>query len=155
MRAQARAALLVALAACGEGFPRDPEGTTSRVASTGVMRVGVTEHPPWVVKDGARARGLEADLIARFAAARGVRVDWEWGQQEALLEKLARYQLDLVAGGIREKTAWSEKIGLTTTRTHARADAPVLAVPPGENRWLGEVERFLKDDPVARFGQTP
>lgn len=145
------AAALFMLAGCGESLPRDPEKTTARVAQAGVMRVGLTEHPPWVVKREGQPAGIEAERIARFAASRNVRVAWTWGQQEALFAQLARFELDLVAGGIREKTEWAERIGLTRSRTDFSDDAPVLAVPPGENRWLGELESFLKDDLAAHM----
>lgn len=154
MIARIAAVLWLALAGCGERLPRDPERTTARVAEAGVLRVGVTEQPPWVVKRDGRPAGIEAALIERFAAARRAQIAWVWGQQEALFAQLARFELDLVIGGIREETEWSERIGLTRTRSDVADAAPVIAVPPGENGWLGEVERFLKDDLARRPAET-
>jgi len=168
--------ILLALAsACGEPFPRDPGDTTRRVQSSGVMRVGVTEHPPWVERgpDGAAA-GLEVRLVLELARRNGARVEWTWGQLEALFAGLLERELDLVVGGIDADSPWKERIGLTEpwrTRSEGsgvpstslqRARYPsqvVLAVPAGENRWLGEVDRaahqFALDLAQSNAGQKP
>ena len=214
------------LGACGEDFPRDPEETSARVRRSRVMRVGITEHAPWSVRHPDGARGPEAELVRRFAQSLDVRVDFRFGQQEALLAALEEFELDLVAGGLREDTRFSEQVGLTrpwfverwgvgvrpgdaateleglsvavapearlgavlrragaqphecsdwSTSGHAHA-APlsllaerglrvvevdlathhyVLATPPGENGWLGTLERYLarEADALQRLGQ--
>lgn len=214
------------LGACGEEFPRDPEGTSERVRRSRVMRVGITEHAPWSVRHPDGARGPEAELVQRFAHSLEVRVDFRFGQQEALLAALAEFELDLVAGGLREDTRFSEHVGLTRPwfverwGVGVRSDEPrteleglpvavapeallaavlrnagaqplehsdwstsgdalaaplsllvgrglrvieadlathhyVLATPPGENGWLGKLERFLarEADALQRLGQ--
>jgi polar amino acid transport system substrate-binding protein len=101
------------LGACEGTFPRDPEGTSARVQRSRVVRVGATEHPPWIVRHGQDVRGPEAELIRRFAHALDVRVDFRFGQQEALLTALANFELDLVVGGLSEDTHFAEKVGLS------------------------------------------
>lgn len=134
-----------------ERFPADPQETTERVARERVLRVGVTEHRPWVQRGpDAEPSGVEVEIVRQLAASRGARVDWSWGQQERLLRKLEEFELDLVIGGIDERTPWQERVALT--RPWYDPDAPgaglpqaplVFALPPGENRWLGVVERYL------------
>jgi ABC-type amino acid transport substrate-binding protein len=69
--------LAATLAACAgtDGFPRDPEGTLDRVRG-GTVRVGVTDHRPWVDLSGDRPIGVEVTLIERFARGLGARVEW-------------------------------------------------------------------------------
>lgn len=207
----------VLAAACAEPFPRDPQQTFQRIQSTRLMRVGVTENPPWVVRSAdGRPTGPEAELALRIARAQKAEVRWHWGQAEALFKALAEHELDLMIGGLDSQTPWSDRLGFTRpwfevrwsvgidatrdrpasledvavavapgtvaaaklarhgaqpVRTrHWRAHegpimapnahltargmhvlerdlhavALVLAVPPGENRWLGEVERAIR-----------
>jgi len=101
------------LGACDGSFPRDPEGTSERVRRNRVIRVGITEHAPWSVREGAEARGPEVELVRRFARSLDVRVDFRFGQQEALLAALEEFELDLVAGGLRDETRFFEQVGLT------------------------------------------
>jgi polar amino acid transport system substrate-binding protein len=151
MRERGRCALAVLALVwqgCAEPYPRDPEGTAERVQESGVVRVGLTEHRPWVVRDAAgEPRGTEVDLVRRVAAQLEVRIAWQWGQQEALLAALERFELDLVAGGVHEKTPWSERVALTRPW---HEQARVLALPPGENGWLMQVERLIARDRKAR-----
>src|SRR5215207_6605316 len=51
---------------CGS-LPRDPEGTLHR-ARGGRLRVGLVEHPPWVVRTEGEPAGAEVVLVRRFAA---------------------------------------------------------------------------------------
>ena len=73
--------LLVAALAVAAGcsrFPADPDGTLDRVQG-GVLRVGVSPHPPWtVVREGADPAGVEPDLVRRFAERLQARVEWGW-----------------------------------------------------------------------------
>lgn len=149
MRRRAHLSLLLiaslALPAGCESFPRDPEHTAERTQRSGLLRVGVTEHAPFVERaDGGEPVGLEVALVREFAAERHLRVRWHWGQEEMLLQALERFELDLVIGGIDEQTPWSERVGLTRP-WHEQPSGPkrALAIPPGENAWLGELERFL------------
>jgi polar amino acid transport system substrate-binding protein len=139
---------------CGP-FPDDPEQTTARVERTRVLRVGVTEHPPYVVRESQGAlKGSEVALLTRFAAERGLHVTWVWGQQEALFHALERYELDIVIGGIHEQTPWSDRLALT--RPYRKRPSPlVFALPPGENRWLYEIEQFLSRVGSLREERAP
>jgi len=146
---------LLAIAGCAESFPRDPEGTTERVRRTGELRVGLTENPPWVRHaEGQEAIGVEVELVRRLAASLSARPVFRAGQQDALLSALARFELDLVVGGIGEDTPWQERVGLSEPwleRPEADGGNLVLAVPPGENGWLGIVQRFVwREQPALR-----
>jgi polar amino acid transport system substrate-binding protein len=140
--AQRALAAVIALSACGKSFPRDPERTTDRVHAMHELRVGLTEHAPWVERspDG-QPRGLEVELAQRLAELHGARVRWQWGQLEVLFTQLEEHQLDLVIGGIDAESPWQERVGFTAPWYRVHASEIVIAVPPGENGWLGEVER--------------
>lgn len=99
------------LAGCN--MPLDPNGTLDRVVDD-TMRVGFSEYPPWVVRtQGAQPAGVEAELVSRFAEKIGAEIEWEWGGIEDNLKKLEQFELDLVVGGLTEKTPWMTRIGLT------------------------------------------
>ena len=93
-----RRLLLASLAAAALGcdrFPRDPEDTL-QVARGGVLTVGVTDAPPWIVRDGARAVGPEAELVLEFARSIGAEVEWRFAPQD---EQLEAFQTRARGGG--------------------------------------------------------
>jgi polar amino acid transport system substrate-binding protein len=93
-------------------LPRDPENTLRQLQSR-PMRVGLVEHPPWVVRTSGEPAGVEVDLIRNFASALGTTVEWHWSNEQAQLEALEYYQLDVVIGGFTDRTPWSKYVGLT------------------------------------------
>jgi hypothetical protein len=74
------------------------------------------------------------------------------GSESELIERLERHELDLVAAGLEETTPWVKRVGFTRPYLRwpedGRAVGRVLAVPPGENRFLLEIERRLARVPV-------
>jgi polar amino acid transport system substrate-binding protein len=102
---------LVAGAGCGR-LPKDPEGTLDRVQG-GAIRVGLVEAPPWVVRTEGEPAGAEVELIRRLAADLGATPQWVWGGEQAHLEALERFELDVVAGGLTDDTPWDKRVGLT------------------------------------------
>ncbi|HWT93377.1 MAG TPA: transporter substrate-binding domain-containing protein [Solirubrobacteraceae bacterium] len=125
------AALLITLlttAACQ--FPRDVGGTLDNVKG-GTLRVGLTEAEPWVSLQHDDPSGVEVGLIREFAAKLGAaRVDYTTGTEEELVEALHARELDVVIGGITDKTRWKKEAALTKPylTTHL-----VIGMPPGQD----------------------
>jgi polar amino acid transport system substrate-binding protein len=145
-RAAVVLALIIAAAAAGCQFPRDPDGTLDRVEG-GVMRVGVTASDPWVELDG-RGRptgGVEVELLRRLARELDARIAWTDGSEEELVNGLKEGDLDIVAGGITNKTRWKKDVPPTRPYVRHEGDKHVMLVAPGENAWMVRVERFLLD----------
>jgi polar amino acid transport system substrate-binding protein len=146
-------ALCLLTASCG--LPRDPEGTSERIASTHELRVGVTDNPPWVDATHAEPSGLEPDLVRRYAASTGARVLWTKGSESALVRSLQEHELDLVIGGFDAKTQWSSTAGPTQPFAKDADDkGHIFLAAPGENRFLLSVDRFLTDRMRASEGQS-
>jgi ABC-type amino acid transport substrate-binding protein len=135
-------ALLLFAVACG--LPRDPDDTLERVRG-GVVRVGITENPPWVIATATGADGVEPTLLEEMADSLRARIEWIPGSESRLLADLEARKLDLVLGGLTDDIPWKTKVALTkpfyedprTKKKH------VMATPPGENAWLVFVERQL------------
>jgi polar amino acid transport system substrate-binding protein len=135
------AILLLAAFLCGcgeEGFPRDAKGTLQRVRG-GTMRVGLVENPPWVVRQGDEPAGIEPELVRQFAAELRATPEWHWGGEQAQMEALEKYELDLLLGGITRKTPWKSDVGLTSGYFEEHA----FATAPGENGWIKKLDEFL------------
>jgi polar amino acid transport system substrate-binding protein len=118
------AAVLVA----GCGIPRDPEGTLDRVRG-GTLRAGITASEPWTTLDGSRPGGVEVELVERFAAELGARVEWVPGSEADLFRALELRELDLVVGGLTADTPW--QAGAAITRSYATTRV-VVAVPASQ-----------------------
>jgi polar amino acid transport system substrate-binding protein len=142
-RLRGAGALPLALAAACADLPRDPEGTLDRVRG-GTLRAGAVDSPPWLVRAGERATGPEAELIEAFARTLGARVAWQWGAQDAHMHDLERYELDIVAAGLTQKTPWGAHAGLSRPWLRREGQARVLAVAPGENGFLTTLDRFIE-----------
>jgi ABC-type amino acid transport substrate-binding protein len=128
----------------GCNLPRDADGTLDRVRGH-VLRVGVVEHPPWVVMTGDTPSGIEPELVNRLARELGARPMYRRGSESELLEALERRELDLVLGGLRDDSPWRTRVALTRPYFTERDSSAgrVFAAAPGENGWLVHVERFL------------
>lgn len=141
--------LLVVLvtAGCGLTVPADSRGTVER-ATDGVLRVGVTDNPPWVVLDSpAEPAGTEPTLIEEFAKSLNATVEWTESSESVLVDALERGELDIVVGGFLDDTLWSDKAGVT--RPYAESQGPTgtqkhsMLVRMGENDLLARLETFL------------
>jgi ABC-type amino acid transport substrate-binding protein len=133
-------AVLLALAGCGP-FPRDPEKTLEHVKG-GTLRVGLVENPPWVVRRAGKPAGVEVALVQKLADELGAKPEWHWGGEQAHMEALEKFELDLLAGGITRKTEWRKKVGLTSAYLDDQ-EKHGLATPPGENGWIKLLDEFL------------
>lgn len=88
-------------------YPQDVEGTLDKVRD-GILEVGVTENPPWVIRTDDGAEGLEPEIIRSLAEQLNAEVRWHWGAESELLRALQQRQLDLIIGGIA-KNKWVSK----------------------------------------------
>ena len=150
LRRWAALALFVLTGAC-ERLPRDMRGTLDDVRGQTLRAGVVSERAPWVERRDGGASGIEVQLIERFAARLGARVSWTWGAEQRLMERLERRELHVVAAGLTDTSPWAEHVGLTRPYFESEEDwSPsvrhVLAVPPGENAWLRQLERFLREE---------
>lgn len=93
-------------------FPQDVEGTLDKVRG-GVLEVGVTENPPWVIRTESGAEGIEPEIIRSLADQLDAEVQWHWGAESQLLRALGQLQIDLVIGGVA-KNKWVSKAAAPT-----------------------------------------
>lgn len=148
MRAAALLLVLALLTGCAS-IPRDPDGTLEQVSSTGELRVGVSHHPPWTDVTTDPPTGSEVELVTAWAESLGARPTWRVDGEEALVAALERGDVDVVVGGLTDKSAWSSKVGMT--RPYVEISGPdgrhahVMAVPAGENALQSSLERWLDD----------
>lgn len=143
--------VLLVVAGCSvDHFPRDSAGTLQR-ATGGVLRVGVSENPPWTrVADDGTVTGSEADIIRGYADSISARIDWTPGAENQLMQLLKVGELDIVIGGLSSDLPWKQQAAFT--RPYAKSEAPdgstrkmVFATRLGENALLGNLERYLID----------
>ena len=143
----AAALLVVASSACA-AIPADPKGTLER-ASGGVLRVGMSEHPPWTELDDGARTGVEVDLIEGFAESIDAEIGWQDGGEEHLIEELHAGSLDVVIGGLTAASPWVEQAALTrpyvvVTSSSGSPEPHVMASRMGENALLVALERHLE-----------
>lgn len=132
MRAAVATALgMLALSAGAAGcqYPQDPEGTLDRVEG-GTMRVGVVENPPWVELGAGEPRGVEPELLRRFAEEIDAEIQWVPGSEDELVEAMRGFQLDVIAGGLTRSSPWAKEVALTRPYVDTEIQ---FAVPPGSD----------------------
>ena len=143
-------AAAVGLVGCGVQIPADPHGTLERVEG-GTLRVGATELSPWVEMDaGGEPTGLEPELVTEFAETLDAEVQWATGSEAHLLDALERGEIDMVIGGFRDDTPWTDGGAVTRPYTERRTEhgveKHVMIVRMGENALLTELETFLHEE---------
>jgi polar amino acid transport system substrate-binding protein len=122
---------------CGS-LPRDPEGTLQR-ARGGRLRVGLVEHPPWVVRtEGEPGKELKGLSVA---VREGDPVAYYLAEEDAVPVRAS----DLKGtGGPAAAPTWElERMGLVPSGGELHSEKHVTAVPPGENGFLKRLEEFL------------
>ena len=144
------AAATVLLGGCQGDFPADPQGTLDR-ARDGVLRVGVSENPPWtdVAPDGT-VGGSEVELFTDYAETIDAEVEWVPAGENTLAAMMGEGRLDVVVGGLASDVPWTSEIA--TTRPYTTTTGPdgaevkiVVGVQPGENALMIDIERFLAE----------
>ena len=111
------------------------------------MRVGIADNPPWVAVADTEVSGIEPTMIGELAGSLQARVKTVHGSETLLMESLHRRELDVVIGGFTSDSPWKKEVALTTPyHEDKQGGKHVLALPPGENRWLMRVERYLHEN---------
>ena len=127
---------LCILSAC-HALPRDPAGTSQRIAERKIFTVapveaGLTRDP------GVRA------LIALLEQRTNARAVWKVGSGETLLQQLDEGQLGRALGRFRKDSPWKMDVAFgPPLRSTGSGDDPIelkAAMRNGENRWIMTVE---------------
>ena len=127
------ACALAVLNAC-EDYPRDARGTLDRVEG-GVLRVGISHHPPWIcITIGNAGRmevgGIEAALLKQWARQLDARIEWLTGTERDLVAALDSDLADVIAAGFDGDTAWGRRVALSRPYATVRL---VLATSGGRD----------------------
>ena len=140
--------LLLCLTACG--IPRDPDASLERAMERGELVVGASHTEPALIVDGDDVSGPEAELVEAFAASRSMTVRWVAGGEEALVRMLEHGDLDLMVGGLTDKTPWASHVGVTRpwsedTDEYGEPIKRVVAARLGENAMISAFETFVDE----------
>jgi polar amino acid transport system substrate-binding protein len=119
--------LVLALTVAACQFPRDVDGTLSKVRG-GEIRAGIVPNEPWVTLEGAQPGGVEVRLLEEFAREQDAAIRWVRGAESELIEALEGGQLDVVIGGLTRDSTHQQHV--TLTRPYATTEA-VFAAPRG------------------------
>ncbi len=103
-------ALLFTIAGCR--YPKDMENSLQSVQD-GTLHVGVTENPPWVIRDSGTARGLEPELIRRLATQLNADIQWHWGTESEIIQAIEQFDVHLAAGGFVESSHLRKRAALS------------------------------------------
>jgi polar amino acid transport system substrate-binding protein len=101
---------LAALIGCD--LPRDPENTLERVTE-GSLRVGVSEHDPWVLLGPGEPAGVEVEIVRLLAEDLDAEIEWIEGEVEELAAALDVGELDLLIAGLTSRSKISSEVALT------------------------------------------
>ncbi|MGB7786311.1 MAG: transporter substrate-binding domain-containing protein [Salinimicrobium sp.] len=128
--------LLSMVTACS--IPNDPEDSFEE-AKKDALLVGAVPNPPYVEISNDQFTGSEIEKLRAFAKRENLRIKIEKGTESELVEKLEKYELHVMVGGIGKKTIWKKKAGLTAPYDTKH----VFLIPKGENRLLKHLEDFI------------
>ncbi|MFL5334313.1 MAG: transporter substrate-binding domain-containing protein [Geminicoccaceae bacterium] len=101
----------------------------AEVRSRGVLRVGMAEYAPWMTLAlGGKPTGLEVEIVERLAGDLGVRLQVVVTPFDALVDRVAARDVDMVASNLSItperalKVAFSEPYGESEVHAVARTD---------------------------------
>lgn len=129
------------LIACN-AMPRDPAGTSDRIAQSRVIRVGLATG------GGGFCRAASSRLLDRLAHETGARSQLRAGATEPLFTDLQAGRLDMVLAPLSPKSPWATMVAFSpplATRGEGedRIDHYVV-LRNGENRWIMTVEKAAR-----------
>ena len=149
--------VVLGLVGCGNHYPADPEGTLDR-ASGSTIRAGISHEPPWTdISSGENTEenpgGIEVELLEDYAESIDAEVEWQAGGEEQLIGLLAEQELDVVVGGLTDKSPWESDAAITTSYAESKGiagstDKHVMATQMGENAFMTSLEKFLLNENV-------
>lgn len=134
------------LASCGQ-YPKDTRGTLNEIQNQKVIHIGLIEQKPWSYRHNGNLRGVEVEILSKFADSLNVQPQWTVLSESQAIEKLEHYEFDIVAGGLVQSNPRKKSVGFTRPYLITGDDKKsrhVMAVPVGENRLLITLEKFLK-----------
>ncbi|KTC97689.1 hypothetical protein [Legionella erythra] len=126
--------LVAVLSGCQ--FPDDPNQTLNKIRKTHRLKAGVCLNHT--------ASSDEMALLKTLAKHLNAEVIWFSDPQDVLYRRLQDYKIDIVACAIHQDSPWSEILAFTVPYDKNDHAAYVLAVPPGENAWLKQVNEFIE-----------
>jgi len=135
------------LTSCDD-FPKDPEGTLNRVRG-GVMRVGISENPPWTWLANGQPRGVEVQLAEALARDLNARIEWVPGSETQLMQGLRNFELDLVIAGLVEGSPWTGRVGFTEPYIRTASLVGVPSGAPAPSALSGQEVAVRRGDPIA------
>lgn len=128
---------ILLLAAC-DMLPRDPAGTSKRIAEKRTFTVALADP---TVHEAPQVLTLVHEVERRTNA----KAQWLPGAGEALFQQLDDGTLDLVIGRFTTESPWAMDVAfgppLSTTGTKEAPLQLKAAMRNGENRWIMTVER--------------
>ncbi|QED36640.1 transporter substrate-binding domain-containing protein [Antarcticibacterium arcticum] len=128
--------LLLVSAACD--FPKDAEGSWVD-AQNNYLKVGVSINPPFTISERDSLKGMEIDLLKKFAGKENLKIRFFEGSESELIKKLENYELHVIAGGFDKKTLWKQKAGTTSPYDKEH----VFLIAKGENQLLKKLETHI------------
>src|SRR3954463_13133167 len=93
------AGIVLAVSGCNN-LPRDPKHTLDNIRKQHRIRVGLSEHPPWVVRTSGEPAGAEVELVRRLASELSATPEWHWGTENQHMQALKGFDLDLLVCGL-------------------------------------------------------
>src|SRR5690606_37670319 len=94
--------------------------------------------------------GTEVELVTGFARSVGAEPVFVVGGEEALVKQLEEGEIDVLVGGLTAKSPWSKHVALSRPYAETPEDGKqvkrVVAVVPGENALLSELEHYLDEE---------
>ncbi|WP_255396364.1 transporter substrate-binding domain-containing protein [Kocuria sp. CNJ-770] len=140
--------LVLVATGCAASYPADPHKTLERVTGS-VLRVGISHNEPFVSVEHPAPSGREVALVEDYASTLDAEVEWTADGEEELVDQLEHGDLDMVIGGLTDKTPWKQKVGLTRPYTQTvdefgQTEKHVMAVRKGENAFLLDLDEFLQ-----------
>lgn len=134
--------ILCLLVAGCDNYPRDPEGTSDRIADSRQIRVGIAHLHD--ARDRAGARRILEHMSHESGARLAIRAD----AAERLLYDLEEGRLDLVIAPFHARTPWAAMVALSPPIViHGRTNKGTqlrAAMRSGENRWIMRVEKAAR-----------
>ena len=91
--------MIVTFTSCS--IPKDIHGTLEKINKDKVLKIGYSNHPPFIQIKNGDSTGIEYKIMLALGEEMGVHLIFIEGTEAVLIEKIKKYEIDIIIADLK------------------------------------------------------